>query len=196
MKKQPLTTRECSRDVSYAHPIKIKYSKLQYSDDINENSLIAMLNGHFESIYRSVSISENIEVLDNIIEQLKPTNTIQNLNQTIPRQPLLSLGKPPGRFECHLLSKWMDVKLLNEKDPNTRKLIYEFSFLELIRQVSVQCIEWGSLFKSILKGLKTSYEKQLQNFSYKAISEQADMRIILSKQLENINTLKAVIDQV
>jgi hypothetical protein len=118
-------------------------------------------------------------------------STIPAINQTIPRQSLLTLGKPPGRIECQILSQWIGTKLSNisnykVEDDGFERLVYEFATLELIRQVSVQCTERGYLFKKMINGLKKTYDQDLERLRCRNIEEQADLRLRCSEFEEQL----------
>jgi hypothetical protein len=72
----------------------------------------------------------------------------------------VDLGAPSNRREAELLGKWLDLmldKYVNTKtelsdDQRVRaaQLIYTFTLKELVRQVSVHCVERGNLIERIL----------------------------------------------
>jgi hypothetical protein len=92
----------------------------------------------------------------------QPSSPKSEIYQTNPRQSLLSVGRPAGRRECILLSEWIDNKissLPSHEKLSVSKLIYDFSLLEIIRQVSINCSERGDLLRKLIELVKEYYEK-------------------------------------
>lgn len=76
------------------------------------------------------------------------------------RSPFLNLGVPSNRKQVKVLEKWIQHmcgeidsdESLNELGRNRKlRTIFRFSFLEIVRQVSVQCIERGELLNNVLQ---------------------------------------------
>ena len=132
------------------------------------------------------------KAMDKLATQIPSMNEntlLPPVHQTIPRQPLLSLGKPPGRIECQILSQWITSKLSekpNKNEEGLERLVYEFALLELIRQISVQCAERGVLFKKMMNGVKKTYENDIEILQIKKLEEQADLRIQCSTLSEEL----------
>ena len=123
-------------------------------------------------------------------------SSILPIQQTIPRQSLLSLGRPPGRRECKLLSQWVTAKLSEKHAEGIERVVYEFSLLELMRQTSVQCAERGALFKQLYNGIKKTYDESLEKMQRKKIEEQADLRLQAIIKDEQINKLTLNLENV
>ena len=81
----------------------------------------------------------------------------------VPSIDKLFLGAPSGRQECSNLKKWFesmkDTYCISEDSEENRRILYNMCSKELIRQVTVQCIERGELLHQVLEYFATSYEK-------------------------------------
>lgn len=111
------------------------------------------------------------------------------------------LGEPTGRREVELLNEWLDKMLQDhvfsqtnmKKDPDVRKkalynakLILSICIRDLIRQVSVQCLERGVLIEKVLNNYINIFETETRGNMY-------DLDEIQSKHLKDILKLKAEI---
>lgn len=83
---------------------------------------------------------------------------------------VVSLGVPSGRRDAELLTTWLDGmqrQLLEKSTLNLEdlfedaRLVYTVCFKELVRQVSVHCIERGKLIEMVWKGYLGLLERAL-----------------------------------
>ena len=88
----------------------------------------------------------------------KCANDVQ-IQKTDSRSPFLSLGLPPSRKQVDMLDNWLNKILLDiEKSKGISKkekceqriTMHQFCILEIIRQVSVHCMERGSFLQKII----------------------------------------------
>lgn len=109
------------------------------------------------------------------------------------------LGEPTGRREVELLNQWLD-QMLNRyvfakdnirSDPDKRKealyhakLILSICLRDLIRQVSVQCIERGVLIEKVLNNYINIFETETRGNMY-------DLDQLQAKHLQDILKIKA-----
>jgi hypothetical protein len=109
------------------------------------------------------------------------------------------LGEPTGRREVELLNEWLD-KMLNEyvfskgnirKDADNRKealyhakLILSICLRDLIRQVSVMCLERGVLIEKVLNNYINIFETETRGNMY-------DLDELQTKHLTDILKMKA-----
>lgn len=109
------------------------------------------------------------------------------------------LGEPTGRREVELLNKWLD-KMLNshvfskneiKKDPEKRKqalyhakLILSIWLRDLIRQVSVLCLERGILIEKVVNNYINIFETETRGNMY-------DLDDLQAKHLKDILKIKA-----
>lgn len=195
---------DLSRDISYATPNHVASSKLDYRDEIKFSpDHLHLLNIHFDHIFNSKNLIDNIDTLDKAMDKLiapniklKKGSESPVIHLTQSRQPLLTLGNPPGRKECEILSEWTMAKLKEHPDTSKERLIYEFSLLELIRQVSVQCIERGSLFKQLFNGLKHTYDAIIDKVQHKKIEDQATLKLKLTTTEETLQDIQTQLEMV
>ncbi|CAG9321778.1 unnamed protein product [Blepharisma stoltei] len=96
------------------------------------------------------------------------------------------LGNPTGRQDIKNLREWFNYMIKHNKNPEDLDVIYSMCEKELIRQVSVQCVDRGNLLKRILRRIPSEYdlkEKQL---------EQKTREIIRHKEAEFAKELKTI----
>ena len=83
----------------------------------------------------------------------------------------LALGSPATREDTEVLASWLDTMLKHAFSENTddieglcetAMLIYEVCFHEIVRQVSVQCVERGDLINRVWKAYLGILEKALK----------------------------------
>ncbi|OMJ68044.1 hypothetical protein SteCoe_34619 [Stentor coeruleus] len=83
----------------------------------------------------------------------------------LPSIEKLYLGPPTGRQECSNLKKWFDFMKENycsdskDNDDDNIRVLYTMCSRELIRQVSVQCVERGELLQEVIDYFIHSYDK-------------------------------------
>jgi Axonemal dynein light chain len=167
--------------------------------------LKSLLDKHFNEIYRQRDVLTSLTTIENAIDKLQFSTTTSQQNspnaiyQTYPRQSLLSLGRPAGRRECILLSEWIDdrVNSLPIKDKvSVSKLIFDFSLLEIIRQVSINCVERGNLLKRLIENIKDYYEQYLEQQLKSHIELEATLKIKINGLQSTINEYKDETNQV
>ena len=94
-------------------------------------------------------------------------DTVYKQNTELPSIEKLYLGPPTGRQECNNLRKWFEnMKETYCVDGNTEensRVLFGMCSKELIRQVSVQCLERGELLKEVFEFFINSYEKTREN---------------------------------
>jgi len=152
-----------SRDISHIHSKAFVNSKVEHNwiPLTEEGPLLkSLLDSHFNEIYKQKQILTNINLIEDSIKatQIKKQGDFE----TTPRESIMSIGRPPGRIECIILNNWVDDKLNSNDNSDSlsyRKLIYDFSLLEIIRQNSIQCQERGALLKRLIEGVRDYYEK-------------------------------------
>jgi len=132
--------------------------------------LKSLLDKHFTEIYQKRDVLQSLDQIEAVINKLQSSQKFCIANQissSVPREPLLSFGRPPGRKECIILNDWLNGKLIDIEEDNDKlsklKLVYDFCLLELIRESSVLCIDRGLLLKKLLVGLKEYYDKYNPN---------------------------------
>ena len=80
----------------------------------------------------------------------------------LPSIDKLFLGGPTGRQECSNLRKWLDsmkeTYCINEQNDENSKILYMMCSKELIRQVSVQCVDRGDLLNEVLEFFINRYD--------------------------------------
>jgi len=91
--------------------------------------------------------------------------------------PRESLGRPSGRREVELLSEWFDgmmeeqvykyKDLLNNQEQRQKafyqsKVLLTICIRDLVRQVSVHCVERGAFMEKILNFYLGIYEAELR----------------------------------
>lgn len=109
------------------------------------------------------------------------------------------LGEPTGRREVELLNQWLDSMLNThvfskgdlKKDPEMRKqalyhakLILSVCLRDLIRQVSVQCLERGVLIEKVLNNYINIFETETRGNMY-------DLNELQAKHLKDILKIKS-----
>lgn len=79
------------------------------------------------------------------------------------------LGNPTGRQEVENLCKWLKyMKQLSDSkgdEPKNLLLVYSMCLREIIRQVSVQCLERGKLLRKVVIGIEESYKNRENTLS-------------------------------
>lgn len=116
----------------------------------------------------------------------------------------LELGSPATREDTTILSEWLDSMLktaLSESNNNienlceTAMLIYEVCFHEIVRQVSVQCLERGDLINRVWKAYLGILEKALKiskAIQSRQVSEfQTDLNNLAQGYKDQIQELKS-----
>lgn len=116
------------------------------------------------------------------------------------------LGHPSGRQEIDNLRKWFNYMTQNHSNLDDLNAIYTISGQELIRQISVHCIERGELLKELLnrfpsliklkdeeQALKLKAEKQRFEEAIEKIKKNHEKDKL--KNQEKIGELKGVIDK-
>ncbi|CAG9332090.1 unnamed protein product [Blepharisma stoltei] len=111
----------------------------------------------------------------------------------------LHLGNPTGRQDIENLWKWynyMKNKYIEAdyEDLESAELIYEMCSRELVRQVSVQCVERGDLLKELFIKFPEVYIKkndklkeEMNELRDKFEEEKSAIRSLLEKEISNIN---------
>lgn len=124
---------------------------------------------------------------DSFLEKLFRTDS--NKTPESARKRVIFLGNPTGRQEVENLRKWLtvmkevhlkdaDITLDSEEEMKTDTIeagyiIYNVIIKELIRQVSVQCIERGELLKESIDSLSKYWKKSIQSYIL-AVNNQKD----------------------
>lgn len=114
----------------------------------------------------------------NFIEKLLKTDSVKSL-ESFPKR-VVFLGSPTGRQEVENLQKWLRVmkdehlknvenKLNSEEEMYSDTIeagyiIYNVMIKELIRQVTVQCVERGELLKESIDALFKYWKKLIQSY--------------------------------
>lgn len=106
--------------------------------------------------------------------------------ETIEKQ---GLGRPTGRQDIKELNTWFNSMLdqYKDKDIDSIMLIYDMCAQELIRQVSVQCVERGDLLKVLMSHQPSMYKgkhmemkqkiKELKKNNQKVLEDLKNKRI-------------------
>jgi hypothetical protein len=73
------------------------------------------------------------------------------------KEPFLTLGLPPSRKQVEQLDTWIQAISNNIQHSQSEPLrtnqlltIYQFGLLEVIRQISAQCVERGELLQRLI----------------------------------------------
>ncbi|CAG9330798.1 unnamed protein product [Blepharisma stoltei] len=92
----------------------------------------------------------------------------------------LELGRPVRRRDVHALADWLDMMLkqvLSEQNEDIEQLfegallIYNVCFHEIVRQVSVQCVERGELINRVWKAYLGILERALRIVNVKLLMQ-------------------------
>lgn len=144
------------------------------------------------------SLYATLGLLNNSTSRTLPTDLskLREILTNVPGHETFSLGNPATREDTEELASWLDLmlkKTLSDKNNDiqalfeTAMLIYEVCFHEIVRQVSVQCVQRGDLINRVWKAYLGILEKalkisqalqQFQQVEYKEISQK-----ILEKHL-------------
>lgn len=145
----------------------------------------------FNKVQKEKSESEQKQKEINIFALLQE-NDMKNARKN-------DLGEPTGRREVELLNKWLDGMLNTHvfsqgdlrKDPVKRKealykakLILSISLRDLIRQVSVLCLERGVLIEKVLNNYINIFETETRGNMY-------DLNELQAKHLKDILRIKS-----
>jgi len=128
-----------------------------------------ILKCHLKTIYKTTQIPENpVEIeemrqrLNEIIEKNVSTSfSLKSPKNHEPesRLPFSSLGLPTNRKQVELLDNWLksSIKQINENSEISKSqkvdqlfTIHQFAFLEIVRQISVQCVERGDFLQRLI----------------------------------------------
>ena len=112
---------------------------------------------------------------------LQPKKTDLNSVESMEKQ---MLGNPTGRQDIKELCTWFNIVLETYKDTEIDNimLIYEICAQELIRQVSVSCIERGELLKVLMNHQPQLYQAKLNAL----LQEQKKILEVHQKELEKL----------
>jgi hypothetical protein len=120
----------------------------------------------------------NLHETDAFLEKLLGTEDVKSPESSAKR--MLFLGSPTGRQEVENLRKWLkciksqylqdaDKSLDNDEEIKSETIeagyiIYSVIIKELIRQVTVHCIERGELLKECIDSLSKFWKKSTQSY--------------------------------
>ena len=134
-----------------------------------------------------------------VFSQCRKDKCLENVLKTCigtPEIDQLYLGQPSGRQECDNLNKWIKImKVIHCKDENTsenEKIIYTMASKELIRQVSVHCIERGELLKEVIEyfSRKSEESKKFMQLEEKKTERLRNRLVEEFKEKENMMSVK------
>ncbi|CAG9321099.1 unnamed protein product [Blepharisma stoltei] len=121
-------------------------------------------------------VEENSDIEENTLRPLSPYETFERFY----------LGNPTGRQEIENLRKWfslMKSKYLANGDLDATEIIYGMCGKELVRQVTVHCINRGELLREVL-------EKQPEITERRCESLVEEMKKLKEKHTKEIFDLK------
>lgn len=132
----------------------------------------------------------------------KDLNSLKDILANTKTIDKLSLGNPATRKDTTELANWLDSMLktaLSENNENveglfeTAIIIYEVCFYEIVRQVSVQCVERGDLINRVWKAYLGILEKALkiskavQEYQLnESVKEKKHMKEVYMKKINDV----------
>lgn len=132
------------------------------------------MSRHFVSIYRNVIVKDTPkdvqEVCSSVYKSKHHTLTIvlelnsgkpqgeSQQHRTSGKTPFLALGLPPSRKQVEKLDEWLREvagkieRAGSERSEKCSQLltVHQFCLLEIVRQVSVQCVERGEFLQRLI----------------------------------------------
>jgi hypothetical protein len=175
-----------NRRITFEGMLKAKSDKDLMNKLIDDPEL---KNGFSETEQRPNGEKKNDEInIFALLQQIDLKNARKN-----------DLGEPTGRREVELLNQWLDTMLNThvfskgdlKKDPEIRKealyhakLILSICLRDLIRQVSVQCLERGVLIEKVLNNYINIFETETRGNMY-------DLNELQAKHLKDILKIKS-----
>ena len=119
------------------------------------------------------------------------------INIELPSIDKMLLGPPTGRQEISMLKKWFesmkDSPEFQENEENN-KILHIMCIKELIRQVSVHCIERGELLHDILEYFLGKIEKNKDNLNVAIKNTEKIKKVVFDNFKSKENELREKID--
>ena len=151
------------------------------------------------------SLLSTLGIIHNTTTRQLPKDLSKLKEMIYQSKPLekVSLGSPATREDTKTLAEWLDTMLktaLSEQNNDIERLcetammIYEVCFHEIVRQVSVQCVERGELINKVWKAYLGILEKALRISQaiqeYESTKHEQECRNIHFEYKDEINKLK------
>lgn len=152
-----------SRDVSHLRDKFIFPSSTKVSDLPSDIKTVKKLLETSDSLGNP--LNKGFPVTLSCRKEMCMDSVYKQVSLELPSIEKLYLGPPTGRQECSNLKKWFDFMKESycsdskDNDNDNIRALYTLCSRELIRQVSVQCIERGEFLQEVIDYFIQSYDK-------------------------------------